>query len=131
MGNHTTLASAPTTRAPDGSTVHILLGLDNLTTARFLFPPESVSVALRHRTVSEVWHVVGGTGLIWVDGGLADGIALAPGVSISIELGESFQVRTDKETLVVLGVTTPRWPGEDEVEFVDGPWSATLEPGSA
>ena len=51
--------------APDGSDVRILLGLDGGGLAHFQLAPGATSVAVHHRTVEEVWFVVGGAGEMW------------------------------------------------------------------
>jgi len=121
---------ASTEFAPDGSLVRLLLSINNLTTAQFEFPARSVSVAVQHRTVSEVWHVIAGSGDVWSSDGPSTTVSVAAGHHLSIKAGEKFQVRvTSDDALIVLGVTTPPWPGEGEAEIVDGPWEPTLAPG--
>lgn len=121
---------AATAVAPDGSNVEILLGLDALSTARFTFPARSISAAVRHRTVSEIWFFLTGIGHFWTSSGPDEGIEVSPGVSISVAPGESFQVRsTSDDELSAFGVTSPGWPGDGEAEIVKGPWEPTLTPG--
>ena len=120
----------PTEVAPDGSQVRPLLSLDNVTTARFEFAGGSVSVAVQHRTVSEVWHVVSGSADFWTSTSPTGAVHVAAGHHLSITPGEQFQVRvTSEESLIVLGVTTPPWPGEGEAMVVEGPWTPTLTGG--
>jgi mannose-6-phosphate isomerase-like protein (cupin superfamily) len=49
------------------------------------------------------------------------------GVSVSIPLGTTFQVRSfGHEPLSAIRATMPPWPGNDEAILVEGPWPATL-----
>lgn len=42
-----------------------------------------------------------------------------------IPVGTSFQFRTvGAQPFAAVGVTLPSWPGPDEAEAVDGPWTA-------
>jgi mannose-6-phosphate isomerase-like protein (cupin superfamily) len=88
-------------------------------------------VAVRHRTVEEIWYVVGGAGEMWrrdADGELT--VALGPGTCVTIPAGTAFQFRcTSGEPLGAVGVTMPPWPGEDEAVRVGGPWPPTVAPG--
>ena len=71
--------------------------------------------------------VVSGRGRMWRRHGEHETVAeLQPGVSLSIPVGTRFQFRCDgNERLVIVGATMPPWPGNDEADFVDGPWPAT------
>jgi mannose-6-phosphate isomerase-like protein (cupin superfamily) len=120
--------------APDGSDVRILLGVAGGGMAHFQIGPGETSVAVRHRTVEEVWFFVGGRGQMWRRG--ADGEErvddVEPGVSIDIPLGTTFQFRaTGDEPLSAVGATMPPWPGEGEAILADGPWQPTVPPGPA
>ena len=48
--------------APDGSAVRILLGLAGGTMAHFELASGATLIALRHRTVEEIWFVVSAWG---------------------------------------------------------------------
>lgn len=121
-----TLSAAPDAVAPDGSEVRLLLANDAASTAVFRLAPGRTSVAVRHRTVSELWTVIAGSGEIWRSDGAEESIVtLAPGVAVDIPLGTAFQFRSaGEQPLEVLGVTTPPWPGDDEAYPVDGAWVA-------
>lgn len=99
--------------------------------AHFALAPGDVSVAVRHRTVDELWYVVSGDGEMWRElDGHDDTIALIPGTSLSIPVGTSFQFRaTGNESLMAVGVTIPAWPEAGDAELVEGVWEPTLEPG--
>jgi mannose-6-phosphate isomerase-like protein (cupin superfamily) len=110
--------------APDGSEVRVLLSLSAGSMAHFRLRAGRVSLAVRHRTVEEIWYVLSGLGEIWRSGNGHEEISpLAPGTCLTIPVGTRFQFRTlGEEPLEVVGVTMPPWPGEDEAEIVDGKW---------
>lgn len=110
--------------APDGSQVRELARLAGGTMAHFTLPPGAISKAVRHRTVEEIWFIVSGRGQMWRRSGRTHEIAdLAPGLSLTIPLGTSFQFRNDSDApLTAVAITMPPWPGADEAEFVDGIW---------
>jgi mannose-6-phosphate isomerase-like protein (cupin superfamily) len=111
-----------TSVAPDGSDVRVLLGLTGGGMAQFELGSGEVSKAIRHRTVEEIWLIVGGQGQMWRrQGSVERVIALEPGVCLTIPLGTSFQFRAGPGApLTAIGVTMPPWPGDDEAEFVEG-----------
>lgn len=117
--------------APDGSEVRILTSLAGGSMAHFSLAGRATSVAVRHRTVGELWYFVSGTGDMWRSGpDHSEVTSVFPGVSISIPAGTSFQFRsTTDAALVAVGVTMPPWPGAGEAEVVTGPWPPTVQPG--
>jgi mannose-6-phosphate isomerase-like protein (cupin superfamily) len=121
-------AAAPTTVAPDGSDVRVLLGLAGGGMAEFELAAGQVSAAVTHRTVEEIWYVVRGRGEMWRrQDGREEIVALDAGVCLTIPLGTHFQFRAQgAEPLTVLGVTMPPWPGADEAIVVNGPWAPTV-----
>jgi mannose-6-phosphate isomerase-like protein (cupin superfamily) len=78
--------------------------------------------------VHEFWHVLAGQGEIWRSDGVSRGVVdLETGVSIDIPAGTAFQYRnTGDSALQFLCISMPPWPGDEEAEFVDGPWEATV-----
>lgn len=114
----------PDVTAPDGSEVRILAATTRGSMAQFTLPPDSVSKAVAHRTVEEVWLVTHGTGRMWRKLGDAEVMAdLRPGISVAIPVGAHFQFRNDgEEPLHCVGVTMPPWPGMDEAYEVEGVW---------
>ncbi|MGE0053891.1 MAG: cupin domain-containing protein [Hyphomicrobium sp.] len=118
------LSKAVTVSAPDGSRVDILAQNGRGSMARFSLDPHTVSKAVRHRTVQELWYIVAGIGEMWLSDSTGEEIiALAPGLSLSIPTGTSFQFRSLGDApLEAIGVTMPPWPGMDEAEFVPGKW---------
>ena len=123
-------SEAPTTRAPDGADVRILLGLARGGMAEFELAPGAVSAAVTHRTVEEIWYVLRGRGEMWRRQGSREEVArLEPGLCLTVPLGTHFQFRADGgEPLAVLGVTMPPWPGAGEAIAVEGRWPPTLPP---
>jgi len=128
MTAHATMSlpAAPDVVAPDGSDVRLLLALAGGSMAHFELAPGRTSTAVRHRTVEEIWFVVGGAGRMWRrdPDGAEDVVALVPGVCLTIPVGTAFQFRTDGASpLAAVAVTLPPWPGDGEAEPVDGRWA--------
>lgn len=96
--------------------------------ALFALGPGAVSRAVAHRTVEEIWYVIRGRGRIWRKfEEREETTTIAPGHSIGIARGISFQFRNDgNEPLEAVAVTMPPWPGQHEAYMVEGPWSATV-----
>jgi len=120
--------SEPDAIAPDGSEVRVLCQSSRGGLAIFSLPPNTVSKAVAHRTVEEVWYVIAGHGRMWRKlGGQEEIVELGPGVSLTIPTGTHFQFRCDGvEPLAVIGATMPPWPGESEACGVQGMWEATV-----
>jgi mannose-6-phosphate isomerase-like protein (cupin superfamily) len=120
----TGLAAAPDAIAPDGSEVRLLCATARGSMAHFTLPPGAVSKAIRHRSVEEIWFILGGRGRMWRRFEDEESVTdLRAGVSLTIPVGAHFQFRCDgTEPLAAVGVTMPPWPGEDEAVFMDGKW---------
>jgi len=122
--------AAPDAIAPDGSEVRLLSELPTGGLAQFTLPPYAVSVAVRHRTVSEIWFVVAGQGEMWrAQHGRSEIVELVAGTSLTIPVGTAFQFRaTGDAPLVAVGVTMGPWPGDGEAVVVaEGAWEQTPE----
>jgi len=123
---------APTVVAPDGSEVRILLAATRGSMARFELEPGRTSIAVRHRSVEELWYVLHGSGVMWRRRGDVESVTLLyAGVCLLIQPGTSFQYRSDpEERLIAIGATMPAWPGAEEAEIVDGypGWTPDLKP---
>lgn len=119
--------------APDGSEVRFLAGLSRGGMASFSIGPGEVSIAVRHRTVEELWVFTHGQGEMWIssDGDVSQPAAsVRVGDSVRIPVGASFQFRSlAADGLSAVGVTMPPWPGDDEAIRTVGPWQPTLSPG--
>jgi mannose-6-phosphate isomerase-like protein (cupin superfamily) len=115
--------------APDGSLVRLLAGLPAGGMAHFELDAGEVSIPQQHRTVSEIWYVLGGRGSMWrrSRAGEESEVDLRAGVALTIPVGTSFQLRnTGRVPLEAVGVTMPPWPGDDEAFTVEGPWEPLL-----
>ncbi len=122
------LGEASVVPAPDGSQVRILPALAGGSMAHFTLDPGQVSIAVRHRSVEEIWFVTGGSGEMWRSGGGREEVTpVTEGVALTIPLGTSFQFRaTGSAPLTAVAITMPPWPGEGEAETVSGPWQPVL-----
>ena len=119
----TTLPQDPTI-APDGSEIRELVAGGRASMVHCTLPAGGVSLAVRHRTVEELWFVMGGQGEVWrkLEGEEAV-VAVGPGSALDIPLGARFQFRnTGDEPLVILIATMPPWPGADEAPKVADHW---------
>lgn len=119
------LAGAPEVRAPDGSAVRPLCVLPGAASfAHFELAPGQVSRAVSHRSVQEIWYVIGGGGQMWRAADGTDAVTpLAPGVCVTIPLGTSFQFRAGADGLRVVAATVPPWPDDPaEARPARGPW---------
>ena len=89
------LPKEPDVAAPDGSQVRILLRLDGGSMAHFKLAPGLVSIAVAHRTVEELWYVLGGRGEMWRrDAEGEEVVEIEAGVNLSIPLGTALGVFT-------------------------------------
>ena len=125
------LPTDPDAIAPDGSDVRVLLQGQHGGLAHFELPAGRTSIAVRHRTVEEIWYFLAGTGEMWRKSGDDEEIVpVSTGLCITIPLGTSFQFRANGDApLAALGATMPLWPGAGEALIVSGPWEPTVQPG--
>jgi mannose-6-phosphate isomerase-like protein (cupin superfamily) len=114
--------------APDGSEVRLLQQMKGGSMAHFFLAPGQITKAAMHRTVDEMWFIVSGKGQMWrSQNGREEIVPLAFGTSITIPVGTSFQFRAaDNDSLGIVGMTMPPWPGDDEAVFVTGGWTANI-----
>ena len=121
------LPEQPTELAPDGAAVRVLIGVAGGTMAHFELPAGETSRAVRHRTVEEIWFVLSGRGELWRrQAARAEVVALEPRVCVTLPRETHFQFRASgTESLAIVAVTIPRWPGDGEAEEVEGPWMPT------
>jgi mannose-6-phosphate isomerase-like protein (cupin superfamily) len=120
------LEDAQPVLAPDTSEILPLARLDGASMAHGTLGPGRVSSAVTHRTVEEIWYVLGGRAELWRKQGDREGIdEVGPGTSITLPLGTSFQFRTvGSEPFVFIMCTLPPWAGEDEAIHVPNYWPA-------
>ena len=123
------LAEAFDVLAPDTSEIRLLGQVRGGSMVHCTLRPGQVSIAVQHRTVEEIWYVVGGAGELWrrdARTGDEEVVALRPGVSITLPLGTEFQFRAVGDApLEFLCCTIPPWPGADEAVAVTGRWTPT------
>ena len=110
--------------APDTSEIRVLLANEHASMAHGTLPPGSISLAIRHKTVHEIWYVLGGEGELWRRTPAQEEVVrLRAGVSVTIPLGAEFQFRTlGAEPLRFIMCTTPPWPGPEEAILVEAHW---------
>jgi mannose-6-phosphate isomerase-like protein (cupin superfamily) len=115
--------------APDGSEIRTLVELGGGSLCHCTLPPGGTSLAVRHRTVEEMWYCVEGRGEVWRrHGGVEDVVEIRSGVALTIPLGTEFQFRTVGDVpLRLLIATMPPWPGNDEAVRVSDHWSPSGE----
>ena len=110
--------------APDGSEIRLLAegrggGLSHCT-----LPQGSVSQAVAHQTVEEIWYCICGHGQVWRKLGEAEiTVDVSPGSSLTIPQGTVFQFRNMGDApLCFVIATMPRWPGPEEAISQPGKW---------
>jgi len=118
------VGATPTHHAPDGSEIFELPRTDLASLSRCVLPAGAVTHAVRHRTVEELWYVVGGRGQVWrAADGSEEIVDVEAGTSLTIPLGVAFQFRAGPDVPLELILTTiPPWPGPDEAVLVEGRW---------
>jgi mannose-6-phosphate isomerase-like protein (cupin superfamily) len=84
-----------------------------------------ISSAKMHKTVDEIWYFVSGNGQLWRkrDGEKEKVIDIECELSVTIPVGTHFQFKNTGNTdLVILIVTSPIWPREEEAESIPNHW---------
>lgn len=106
--------------SPAGAEVRLLMNNHLGGIAHCTLRKSTSSKVVRHKTVTEFWHVLSGKGVIWRKNETEETITeLKTGISIDIPLGTDFQYRSNEEDLVFICVTMPPWPGPDEVVYLE------------
>lgn len=110
--------------SPAGAEVRLLMNNHLGGIAHCTLRKGTISKIVRHKTVTEFWHILSGKGAIWRKNETQETITeLKEGVSIDIPLGTDFQYRSIEDDLVFICVTMPPWPGQDEVVYLEkGGW---------
>ena len=123
--------SNPDGRSPAGAEIRYLMGGETGDMIHSTVPPGQVNRATVHATVSEFWHVLSGQGQIWRRDAAGEATTvLETGVSIDLPVGTAFQYRCDgNNPLQFICVTMPRWPGDEEATFIQGPWNPNAPGG--
>jgi mannose-6-phosphate isomerase-like protein (cupin superfamily) len=111
--------------APDGSEIRFLLTMNGGSMVYCTLPPYKTSLAVRHKTVEEIWYFIEGLGEAWrKQGDREEIVEVKRGVCITIPTGTHFQFRnTGAEPLRFVIATMPPWPGEHEAVRVQNYWS--------
>ena len=80
--------------APDSSEIRLLVSTDRGSMVHCTLAAGRTSLAVRHRTVEEVWYFLGGRGEVWRKlGGEEQVVAVKAGVSLTVPTGAHFQFR--------------------------------------
>lgn len=110
--------------APDQSEIRLLATTEHGSMVHCTLQSGQISLAITHRTVAELWYVVGGTDEIWRKQDDHEEITpLQAGTSLSIPAGTHFQFRCTGDTaLELVLVTMPPWPGDGEAVRVPDHW---------
>jgi mannose-6-phosphate isomerase-like protein (cupin superfamily) len=110
--------------APDMSEIRVLLACGGGSMAHGTLKPGGVSIAVKHRTIEEIWYVLGGEADIWRKQGQQEEIVrVRPGICLTIPTGTHFQFRTvGSEPFRFLMATMPPWPGDDECVRIKPYW---------
>ena len=125
-----TLPAEFTVVAPDGSGICELPRLSRGSMAHGTLAPGSVSRAIHHKTVDEIWYVLGGSAEIWRRSDSCESVeSICAGDALTIPVGTHFQFRTVGDVpFTFIMCTMPPWSGENEAVIVDGIWTPTSEP---
>ncbi len=125
-----TLRHAPDAIAPDGSEIRPLASTERASMVHCTLPPGGVSLAVRHRTVEEIWFFLEGSGEVWRKRGDEETVrAVGLGISLTIPPGAEFQFRNTGELpLQFIIASMPPWPGFDEAVLAPGFWPAGDNP---
>jgi mannose-6-phosphate isomerase-like protein (cupin superfamily) len=130
MSSFETLAfsTAPLVKGPDGSDVRPLLSLAGGSLAHFELAAGRTSIAVVHRSIEEIWFVIGGRGEMWRKHAEREEVVLlAAGISLTIPARTEFQFRSiGRDPLTAIAITMPPWPGEREAYSVEGKWPASV-----
>lgn len=131
---HMTLKSLPDYIAADGSEGRSLVTATHGKLNNFTLKPGTISTAVKHAIVEEIWFVESGRGEMWMKtGDVETNIPLTPGASFVIPVRTTFQFRNmcDAENLTAMVMTMPPWPGDHVIDICDGPWEPTVKtPGT-
>ncbi len=116
-----------TLTAPDGSGIRELPRLERGSMAHGVLAPGSISRAIRHQSVDEIWFVLGGSAEIWRRLDDQEAVeTVGAGVALTIPAGTHFQFRTvGSEPFTFIMCTMPPWSGAEEAIRVEGIWGST------
>lgn len=119
--------------APDASEIRLLQTKRNAKNgdlAHCKLPIHNTSIAVKHKTVEEIWYFSSGIGEMWLkeNNGVEHVFKVEKGMALTIPIGASFQFRntSEIESLEVLITTMPPWPGQDDAIKVQGKWTPSV-----
>lgn len=113
-----TIADCPDYTAPDFAVAKEFMsprmsGLKNLSIAEITIPPGFTVKKHYHLESEEVYHVIEGSGMMFIDG---ETEMLKPGQAVSIKVGQWHSIANESESPLVMIVTcAPAWSAEDQV----------------
>ncbi len=113
--------------APDRSEIRLLPVMRGGGLCHCTLPPGSISGAVKHKTVEEIWYVIQGAGHIWrKQADREEVVEVSPGACLTIPVDTHFQFRNiGSEPLCIIIATIPPWPGEGEAVNAKGKWEST------
>lgn len=127
--NFTTISlpGKPSYIAPDGSEIRLLAKTKTGEIAHATLPLRGVSLAVKHKSVDEIWYFISGKGQVWRRQGNQEAIVDAnKGTCLTIPVGTHFQFRnTGSEPRCFVIATIPPWPGPEEAVRVDDYWNVS------
>ena len=110
--------------APDTSEIRLLPTMKHGGLCHCTLPRGKTSLAVKHKTVEEIWYFINGKGQVWrKQEDKEDVIDVTPCTCLIIPTGTHFQFRnTSDEPLCFVIVTMPPWPGKEEAKRVKDYW---------
>lgn len=111
--------------APDGMEGRMLITLKEAELNHWQLAPNTISSAVIHKTIKEIWYCVAGKGKFWRKSHdeETDIEEIYPGTALSILPGTTFQFRNDDEIwLEFIIITIPPWSEDQEASIVKGIW---------
>lgn len=124
----TQLPSRPDAKSPAGADIRFIMDGTTGNMIHSTVPAGQINRAMLHKTVSEFWYILEGSGEIWRKDNKEERItALVKGVSIDIPVGTAFQYRNTGSTpLKFICISMPPWPGDAEAAHINGAWQPTV-----
>ena len=119
------LNKEPDYLAPDTSEIRLLPSMNRGSMCHCTLPAGKVSVAVKHKTIEEIWYILEGEGEMWRKDieGYETITKLEEGISVTIPTGICFQFRNvGSNPLKIIIATMPPWPGDDEAVKVESHW---------
>ena len=115
------LPAVPDTASPDGSQLRLLPSCPDGGLAHYTLHPALRTRTARHRTVTQIWYVLDGSGELarWDAGPDTQPrrLLLVPQMSVGLPARTAFQIRTTGvDPLRMLLLTMPAWPGPGEAD---------------